>query len=309
MAAMQDLQNPMKGIIYRLMAIFFLASMFVLVKLASQHDVHVVESLFYRFLVALVIVLPWIAMQPGPFADRFKLIATKRPGAHLARAMIGLCAMTLNYLGYILLPLAEATTIGFAVPIFATLLSVVVLAEMVGIHRWGAIIFGFVGILIVVQPGDGHLPLTGALVALGGALMTAGVSVLIRSLGTTESTLTTVFWFTALALPPLAVAMLFFGQSHDVHVWAMLLGIGLTGGAGQFALTASLRYAPVSVVMPMDYTSLIWATIFGWLIYDTLPIAATWMGAPIIIASGLYIVWREQRLKKRAQNVAKGVVN
>jgi len=278
----------------RLIAIAFLAGMFALVKIADQRGVHLVESLFYRFLFGLIVIIPLIVSQPG----HFRALGTSRPLAHLARAVVGLCAMSLNFLAFILLPMAEATTIGFTVPIFATLLSVIVLSEMVVIHRWGAIIAGFIGILIVIQPGDGHIPLDGALVALSGALLTASVSVLIRSLGSTENVATIVFWFTALTLPPLAIAMLFFGRAHDPVTWAIICGIGLTGGAGQMALTAALRYAPVSLVLPMDYTALIWATLFGWLIYDTLPVAATWIGAPIIIGSGLYIVWRENRLNK-----------
>ena len=287
--------HPLKGIAMRLLAVVFLALMFLLVKIADGRGVHLIESLFYRFLFGLIVIIPLVAKQSGGIRS----LKTNRPYAHLARAIVGLCAMSLNFLAYIMLPLAEATTIGFAVPIFATLLSVVILAEMVGVHRWGAIIAGFIGILIVVQPGDGHIPLAGALVALSGALLTSSVSVLIRSLGGTENVATIVFWFSALTLPPLGIAMLFFGGAHDSLTWVVICGIGITGGAGQLALTAALRYAPVSVVIPMDYTSLIWATLFGWLVYDTLPVPATWIGAPIIIGSGLYIVWRENRLKKR----------
>ncbi|HLU91998.1 MAG TPA: EamA family transporter, partial [Pedomonas sp.] len=107
----------------------------------------------------------------------------------------------------------------------------------------------------------------------------------------------TVFWFSVLSLPPLGLVYLFNLQAHDPLTWALLAGIGLVGGAGQLALTASVRFAPVSTVVPMDYSSLIWGVMFGWLLFGALPGPMTWIGAPIIIGSGLYIVYREHRLR------------
>ena len=101
-------------------------------------------------------------------------------------------------------------------------------------------------------------------------------------------------WFTASSLVPLAVLMLWQGHAHEASVWGLLLAIGLAGGLGQLGLTAALRFAPVSVVLPMDYTSLVWATILGAALFGTWPGTSTWIGAPVIIASGLYIVWRER---------------
>jgi drug/metabolite transporter (DMT)-like permease len=120
--------------------------------------------------------------------------------------------------------------------------------------------------------------------------------VLLRQLGKTESAGTTVFWFSVLSVPPLAVLLLIYGiHPHDAATWAMLIAIGMIGAVGQLALTAALRYGPVSTVVPMDYSSLIWATLYGWFLLGTLPTPYTWAGAPVIIASGLYIVWREHR--------------
>jgi drug/metabolite transporter (DMT)-like permease len=128
--------------------------------------------------------------------------------------------------------------------------------------------------------------------------MTAVVSILIRQLGATEPAPTTVFWFSASSLVPAGIAMLFFARPHDATTWALLLAAGVSGGIGQLLLTSALRLAPVSVVLPMDYSGLIWATILGWLLFDKLPVSTTLMGAPIIIASGLVILWREHYLGK-----------
>ena len=105
--------------------------------------------------------------------------------------------------------------------------------------------------------------------------------------------MTTVFWFSALSMPPLVVVYMLAAQAHAIGVWLELAAIGLLGGAAQLAMTASLQRGPVSVVVPMDYTSLLWATALGWLVFGTLPAAQVWVGAPLIVGSGLFIVWRE----------------
>ena len=105
--------------------------------------------------------------------------------------------------------------------------------------------------------------------------------------------MTTVFWFSALSVLPLGIVYAFVAQPHDAIGWCLLASVGILGGIAQIFMTSSIRYGPVSLVVPMDYSSLIWATLFGWLLFDVLPTPMTWIGAPIIIASGLYIVWRE----------------
>jgi drug/metabolite transporter (DMT)-like permease len=223
-------------------------------------------------------------------------IRTARFGAHATRTAIGLTGMVFTFGAVLLLPLAEATTLQFTVPIFATILGAMVLGEKTGWHRWGAVAVGFAGVLVVAQPGSGEFPLFGAIVGLLAALFVAIVAITLRQIGKTESSGTTVFWFSVLSLPPLGVAYLFQLQSHDWLTWANLVAIGLVGGVAQLALTASVRFAPVSTVIPMDYSSLIWGTFYGWLIFGAWPTPWTWLGAPIIIASGLYIVWRERVL-------------
>ncbi|WP_272907926.1 DMT family transporter [Rhizorhapis sp. SPR117] len=278
----------------RIIAIACLAVMLAAVKIAGQRGVHVVETLFYRQFLSLPLILGWLWLGPG-----FTSVRTARLGAHAVRATVGMAGMILNFLSVMLLPLAEATTIGFTVPIFATILSALVLKEATGIHRWTAVIVGFCGVLVIVRPDANHFPTTGLAVAIAAAMIVAVVSILVRQIGRTEATATTVFWYTVLSLPPLAIGLIFFGQAHDLFTWGLLAVVGLAGGAGQICLTGALRWAPVSVVLPMDYSSLIWATLLGWLIWDYWPGGATWAGASLIIGSGLYIAWRE-RIRAKA---------
>lgn len=287
------IHRPLAGIAARLFSAVFLTAMFACVKLASARGVHVLESVFYRQLMGVALMVPVALAGPGLAA-----LKTRRPWTHASRMVVGMVAMTLNFLSFALLPIAEATAIGFMVPIVATLLSIFLLSESVGVHRWGAIAVGLIGVLVVIQPGNGHIPATGAMVAMSGVAMTAWVSILIRKLGATESPVTTMFWFSVSSMVPLGLAMLFVGQAHDAQTWGIIGLMGLFGAAAQLGITWSLRLAPVSVVLPMDYSSLIWAALLGWLIWQNWPVPATWIGAPLIIGSGLYIAWRENRLAR-----------
>jgi drug/metabolite transporter (DMT)-like permease len=208
--------------------------------------------------------------------------------------------MGLNFLAFVMLPLAEATTIGFSVPIFSVVLAAFALGEPTGKWRWSAVAAGFVGVLLIVQPGTGDVPLLGASIALVAALMTASVTIVIRRLGATERAATTVFWFAVSSLVPLGLAMLMCGRTHDPTTWMMLAGLALAGGLAQLTLTGALRLAPVALVMPMDYTSLLWALLLGSWVFSEVPTPWIGVGAPIIIASGLVIVWREHRLHRLA---------
>lgn len=279
------------GLGLRLLAVLMLSTMGALIKLVEAHGAHLAEILLFRQLFAIPFILAWIAAGPG-----LGSIRTKRLGLHISRTAMGLTGMVFNFGAVLLLPLAEATTLSFTAPIFATILGALILKEPTGWRRWGAVLTGFVGVLIVTQPGDGHIPLTGALVGLIAAFFVGVITIQLRHMGKTESPATTVFWFSTLSLPPLFIAYAFVAQLHDWQTFAMLIGIGLVGGVGQLALTAALRFAPVSAVVPMDYSSLIWATLYGFLLFGVLPGPWTWIGAPIIIASGLTIAWREHRL-------------
>ena len=237
------------GMGLRLVSALSLALMFAGVKWVGQRGAGVAETLFYRQIGWVVCAGVFIALGPG-----FASLRTRRFGAHAMRMAIGVIAMLLNFLMVTLLPLAEATAIGFSVPIFATVLAAVVLGEPTGRWRWGAVLVGFVGVLVIVQPGNGHVSAYGGMVALGAVVSTACATIAIRHLGATEAVATTVFWFGATSLVPLGLAMPFVARVHDAGTFAAIAGLSVAGGIAQLALTGSLRLAPVALVMPMDYS-------------------------------------------------------
>ena len=283
--------RPVFAMMLRLGAAFVLAVMLVFVKLADQSGIHLAETLFWRQLPTIPIVLIWLALR-----GQLGKLRTKRLGTHARRALFGLVGMFLNFGAVTLLPLAEATAFNFSSAIWAVILSALVLREKVGVWRWTAVLLGFTGVLVIAQPGDGHIPLTGAMVALGAALMIALISVQIRDLGRTEDPLAIVFYFALLTVPLLALAMPFVATSHTPYQWSLLTGLALFGLLGQFLLTAALRYGTVASVIVMDYSGIVWAILFGWLLFNVLPPATTWIGAPLVIGAGVLIALREHRL-------------
>ena len=290
--------------LFRLASVVAFATMGALIKLAETRGAGLAELLFFRQAGAIPLVLAYVAATGG-----LGSLKTRRLSAHAMRAAVGLSSMTFMFVTLMLLPLAEATTLNFTVPIFATILGATVLRERTGVHRWSAVVAGFVGVLIVAQPGSGHIPLLGAATGLSAALLSAGVSILVRRIGATEAPATTVFYFSLLSMVPLAPAFALSAVPHDAVTWAMLVAIGLVGGVGQLAMTTSLKLAPVSVVLPLDYSGLVWATLYGWLLFSVLPGPSTWLGAPLIVGSGLYIVWREHRLSRGVARSAPVVID
>ncbi|MBB5708630.1 DMT family transporter [Sphingopyxis panaciterrulae] len=290
-------QNYLGGIALRLTAMLSLSLMFVVVKLIDASGVHILESLFWRQALVIPIVFAW-AVTHGGMAS----LGTQRIGAHARRAAMGLVGMACNFGGMIFLPMAEATSINLSVPIFAVLFAALLLREPTGLQRWSAVIVGFLGVLIVLDPGagfaagfGGHHGL-GMLIALAGAIMTALITIAVRDLGRTENATTIVFWFSLLSMLPLGIALPFVITPHDSYQWLLLGALGLSGAVVQLSLTGALRLAPVAVVIPMDYSALLWSIACGWFFFGTFPAEATWIGAPLIVASGLFIAWREHRL-------------
>jgi drug/metabolite transporter (DMT)-like permease len=284
-------QNRLLGIALRIAATSCFACMAAAIKLGHADGIALPELAFYRFAFGLPPLLAWIALTHNWGAWR-----TKRPLAHLTRGTIGLATMVTAFAALTFLPLAEAATIGFVAPLFSVALSALILAEPVGRHRWSAVALGFLGVLIVMQPGGSRLPPIGLALALAAALGTAAVTITLRQIGRTESAPTIVLWFTCFSMAVTGLFLPFYGQWHDARAWAILAALGLFGGLGQLFLTSALRFAPVSVVVPFDYTQLLWAVLLGWALFDTHPPASTWAGAAVIVASGLYTLYRERKL-------------
>lgn len=284
--------RPKYGMTLRLVAILLLSSMIMLVKVAGDMGVDPLESLFYRFAFGFLFILFWIVLR-GELAS----VKTKRLPLHTYRTICGVISMAMSFYAAILLPLPEFATISFTMPIILTILSIVLLKEVVRFRRWTAMIVGLIGVLIVVQPGQNQIPLSGALIAFGAVVAASYTLILVKYLSTTESSTVIVFWYTLLAIPVLGIVMLFIAEPHSSIVWLMMVGIGLFGAMGQVALAESLKYAPISLTAPIDYSNLLWSTAYGYLIWDYWPGATMWIGAPIIIASGLYVALRSDSVK------------
>ncbi|WP_427965590.1 DMT family transporter [Altererythrobacter sp.] len=279
------------ALLLRLGAAAVIAMLTATVKLAEQSGVSLPEILFWRQAPTVPILLLWLAASGG-----LSRLLTHRIGAHAKRAILGLASMSCNFGAVILLPLAEATTLVFTSSIFAVILSAVLLKEDVGIYRWTAVTLGFLGVVVIARPGSGEIPLLGAAIALSAAFMIALISIQIRDLGRTEEPITVVFYFSLFSLPILGAILPFVYQTHSAYQWMLLGAISLLGLLVQLLLTASLRFGVVASVMVMDYTSLLWATLLGWSLFDHLPPATTWLGAPLVVLAGLVIAWREHRL-------------
>ena len=207
--------------------------------------------------------------------------------------------MACNFGAAMLLPLAVATILGFTTPLFAVLLTALVLGGTVGPWRWLSVILGFVGVLIIAQPHAMPVSPIGAVAGLTAGLMVAIISHQIRDLGRTEQTIATVFYFSMFGALFMLPVLPFVFSAHNLMQWALLISVGVAGIVAQLLLTGALRYGSVASVIVMDYSSLIWTTLFGWGFFRQLPPASTWTGAPLIIAAGIIIAWREHRLSGR----------
>jgi drug/metabolite transporter (DMT)-like permease len=302
MADARPHQQHLLGIALRIGAATTFATMALAIKLAYAHGVSTIEVCFYRSAFALPIVLLWI------LANRnFGAWRTKHPLSHAWRSAVGLTSMLLSFTALFYLPLAEATTIGFAAPLFAVILSALVLKEKVGRHRWSAVAIGLAGVFLVMRPHGGALPAIGLTVAILAALATSVASITIRQIGRHEATPTLVFWFTLLSTLAVGLLMPWAARGHDGTTWMILLGVGACGGVAQLLMTASLRFAPVSTVVPFDYVQLLWAVTFGLLLFAQHPAPTTWAGAAIIVASGLYTLHRERVLGRAKTEPAPAV--
>ena len=284
------------GMTLRVASAFSFSLMYALMKWAATLEpVSAGEMVFYRSIFGLPVVLIWVVSLKGGLAS----ISTRRPMVHVWRCALGVSGILLIFQGLRLLPLADATTIGFTAPIFATLLSILFLKEKVGRHRWTAVGLGFLGVLVMVRPGaEGAPPLAGLMFALGGAFVAASVPVTLRQLGKTESATAIVFWFFIACACVGGALALIDGHSHSWRVLAILAAGGLAGGLAQLLMTTSLQHAPVSALAPLDYLQMVGAVVLGWLLLRDTPTAATLAGAALIVGSGLYTAWREHVLKR-----------
>lgn len=293
-AANHRQDHILTGILCRLGMGLSFSTMGALLKLASLGGLNAPELMFYRSVFALPVVMAWVLKR-----ETLAVLRPNNPLAHLSRSALGLVSMGLTFQALVMLPLAEATAINFTAPIFATILSFVILKEFVGPHRWAAVFVGFIGVLIVARPGGSSLPVAGIAIALAAALSQAGVTTTLRHLQKSENISAIVFWFAVAGSVVGALLMVFFGQLHAWQAIAFAAVGGLAGGFGQLFMTASLR-APIAVVTPFDYLQILLATAYGWWLFSDVPTRHTVVGASLIAGGGLYTAWREhfRRVRK-----------
>ncbi|MEE4155103.1 MAG: DMT family transporter [Erythrobacter sp.] len=290
--------RPFLALGLRLLTAGSLATMAMLVKLASTKGVHLAELVFWRQAITLVVVTATLAA-----LGRLQAVRTRRFGAHFLRAAYGITGMFFVYGAVVLLPLAEATTLSFTAPFFAVLLSVLLFKERVGRYRWGAVALGFAGVLLLTRPGAAGIDPVGTAVGLVAAFLVALISFQIQDLNKTEAPWSIVFWFVLLTTPLTALALPFFYAPHDGETWTIIVAMALCGAIAQLLLTASLRFGSAAVILLMDYTSLLWATAYGLYVFDRAPPATLWIAAPLIIGAGALIAVRERMLARQAKAV------
>ena len=224
--------------------------------------------------------------------------ATHRPRDHLARGLSQAISQFCLLFALSLMPLAGAVAINFSAPLFAALVSIIWLKERAGFARGAALVIGFVGVLIVTNPGRNSLTL-GALFALTNAVMYGTVTVTVRGMTRTESANTLVIWQLAVLAFFHSFLLLFGWRSPSVIDAAMLFGTGFTNAIGQWFWTKALHLAPAPAVTPFYYLMLVWALMFGFFIWGNIPSASLLVGSAIVAMTGLFLFLREARLQRR----------
>lgn len=279
--------------------LFGIASMVIAVGIFSIMDAIIkllapvyptVQIVFFRNLFAF---LP-LGFYLGATGSKLQALRTKRLGGHFLRASYGFVAMCLFFYCYGIMPLVDVIAIGFTAPIFMTILSIWLLKEQVRLHRWSAVIIGFIGMLIMVQPGEAGFGWP-AFLALAATLCYALAIVQVRLLSQTEASGTIVFYVTLFATLVSGLILPFVWVAPGLWDFGWLVLIGILGGLGQILLTSAFRFAPVAVIAPFDYMALLWGGLLGWLFWNEVPRIETLIGAAIVIFSGLYILHRETR--------------
>lgn len=272
------------------------------------------QVVFARSFFALIVLILWL-MWRGEFP---RAIYTKRLWGHVGRCVIGSTGMFLGFLSLALLPLADATALGYVAPLMTVVLAALLLGETVRVYRWSAVALGFAGVVVMLYDHIGGAPgedsLYGVMAALGGALCSAAATIQTRRLTQTEQTGAIVFYFSLITTLAGFFAMMsgfvvpagFPGAdilAKQVPVMpvslldaAVFVLIGVFGGIGQILMTASFRHADASIIACFDYTSMIWAVLLSMALFSQAPSANILLGAAIIAVSGIFVIWREQRL-------------
>jgi drug/metabolite transporter (DMT)-like permease len=302
-----DRDQRTKGIVCLVTGVAVFSLQDVIIKIVSS-DYPVHQALVIRSLTALPLLLLLVALDGG-----LRTLASQRRGLLVGRGLIMFAAYLSYYLGLAALPIATCVALYFTAPLFITVLSVFVLGETVGARRWGAVIVGFVGVVIMVRPGTQFFNWA-MLLPLFAGLAYAVAQVITRKLGAFERAATMSFFSNGVFLAGGALLAGIFGaggfaaQEHAslaflVRGWVwptpydflLMAACGVVAAAGLTLLTHAYRVAPANTVAPFEYTGLVWGALYGWLVWRELPSATSWLGIAIIVAAGLYVLYRERQ--------------
>jgi drug/metabolite transporter (DMT)-like permease len=261
--------------------------------LAVRHSV--IEIAFYRNVIAFIPFL-FIAFVLG---RREILVIHSKPRLVIGRAVFGTVSLTLTFYAYSLMPMADTTAFLFTSSLFVPILGIIFLGERVGIYRWSAIVVGFIGVLVMIRP-TGAVNALGVTVAMLAAGIQAGLQIILRHLGKFERPESVTFYFFLIGIVVTAIPLPFIAVRPVASELPLLLGVGLTGAAAQFLLSTAFSNAPATIVTVFNYSGIVWATAFGWLIWNEWPLPMVFLGGTIVIAANLLIIWRESRLRRIA---------
>jgi len=283
-------QNQL-GVLYMTGSVVCFSIMDICVKWLDYYPVG--QVLFFRFFIGFIPIFFII-----PRDKIFNFYKTSRPGLHAFRAVCGALAIIALFYGLRELPLADVISLTFAGPIFVTIASIFFLSEKVGVKRWSAVFLGFFGMMLIIQPAFRELNYY-YISPIVFCIFFACVAISVRSLSKTEANYTIAFYFTFLCTLIGLGSLFFVNWIMPTKIdFLIFLIIGLCGSIANLLLTQSYRLAEASLVTPIKYLSLVFAIIFGFLIWDEIPKALTLLGAGLVILSSLIIFVRENRLKK-----------
>ena len=284
------------GITYAIINAFMLAGMSLFSKLLATYF-WPAEVVFLRNAFSLIVLIAWLG-----FTGNLIFLKTQRPFSHLFRGTIGTIGILLGAWALSLMPLAETTILLFTAPLFVVLLSYPVLKEPVGIYRLGAVIFGFMGVIVMINPGQGvsTLPVLGIIVGLGWGFFAGCVDTCLRWIGRTENSWATVFYFVLFGTITCGLHLPFAEAKIPLSIDALwiTMGLGITGLLALLAKTQSFRLAEATVISPVMYSMIIWTMMFDYMFWGKVPTPNIVIGASIIIASNIFILYRETASKK-----------
>ena len=288
----QAKQSAAQGIALYAGGVFVLCVMDAMIKWLSA-DYPIAQIVFFRASIGLIPTLVLLYRPPG-----LKALRTRRVGAHLLRGLVGVVGTFGFFWAFAVMPLADAYAIGFAAPMFITALSVPILGEKVGMRRWLAVLVGFAGVLIMIRPGgEGSSFGGGAAIALLATAAYALSMVLMRLYSRTETNASMIFYATIVIVAVAGVQMPFIWVTPTWKDAGLLAVLGLLGGIGAIMMAQAYRVATPSIVVPFEYTGMIWGVGLGFMLWGDVPDLWIWVGSAVVVASGLYILHRETRTK------------